>query len=265
MTPLDPTVCVRVDLRNPGQFLACCGLLELADRLWGGAEGWFDRTGTFRVAPLLPEREGQRRDLIGLLETLLAAPFEAVLSVRNLSVPAIIAPLRLELGTHPDDWLWLSFWMRLRADRNEVLPIGTRWQLWAGQQTPLRLWRDLREALIGLLPRIVAEPERVFAHRRPGGGRFGYDPGPAWNALDAGFSPNEQKMEVASSPAVEMLAAVGLQRFRPEVSGEGFLYAPWSQRLAPACAALVATSAGAYRAQIVSRGQYGALSMAIPI
>jgi hypothetical protein len=33
---------VAVDPTNPGQFFACCGLLELADRLWPGAEGWFD-------------------------------------------------------------------------------------------------------------------------------------------------------------------------------------------------------------------------------
>ena len=27
---------VNVDPTNPGQFFACCGLLELADRLWQG-------------------------------------------------------------------------------------------------------------------------------------------------------------------------------------------------------------------------------------
>jgi CRISPR-associated protein Csx14 len=33
---------VRLEPTNPGQFFACCGLLELAHRLWGGAEGWFE-------------------------------------------------------------------------------------------------------------------------------------------------------------------------------------------------------------------------------
>src|SRR6266700_1264826 len=33
---------VAVDPSNPGQFFACCGLLELAARLWPGAEGWFE-------------------------------------------------------------------------------------------------------------------------------------------------------------------------------------------------------------------------------
>ena len=39
----DPVATIRVDVdaTNPGQFFAWCGLLELADRRWGGAEGWF--------------------------------------------------------------------------------------------------------------------------------------------------------------------------------------------------------------------------------
>jgi hypothetical protein len=39
-----------VDLTNPGQFFACCGLLEFADRLWPGAEGWFDSMDQFVVS-----------------------------------------------------------------------------------------------------------------------------------------------------------------------------------------------------------------------
>src|SRR5687767_9165538 len=32
----------NVDLTNPGQFFACCGLLELANSLDAGTLGWFD-------------------------------------------------------------------------------------------------------------------------------------------------------------------------------------------------------------------------------
>ena len=46
-----PSITVNVDVTNPGQFFACCGLLELADRLWPGAEGWFSDDGSeFNVA-----------------------------------------------------------------------------------------------------------------------------------------------------------------------------------------------------------------------
>jgi CRISPR-associated protein Csb3 len=33
------TISVRVDPANPGQFFACCGLLELADRFMGWGRG----------------------------------------------------------------------------------------------------------------------------------------------------------------------------------------------------------------------------------
>ena len=32
---------VVLDATNPGQYFACCGLLEFADRLHAGAEAWF--------------------------------------------------------------------------------------------------------------------------------------------------------------------------------------------------------------------------------
>ena len=44
MTPPTPAITLEVDLTNPGQFLACCGLLELASRLDGEAVGWFEGT-----------------------------------------------------------------------------------------------------------------------------------------------------------------------------------------------------------------------------
>ena len=45
MSGLEPSIRISLDVTNPGQFFACCGLLELADRLWNGAEGWFSDGG----------------------------------------------------------------------------------------------------------------------------------------------------------------------------------------------------------------------------
>ena len=41
---------INVDPNNPGQFFACCGLLELAGRIWDEAEGWFESDNTSFVA-----------------------------------------------------------------------------------------------------------------------------------------------------------------------------------------------------------------------
>jgi CRISPR-associated protein Csb3 len=41
MTEPEAAFSVEVDVTNPGQFFACCGLLELSHRLWQGTLGWF--------------------------------------------------------------------------------------------------------------------------------------------------------------------------------------------------------------------------------
>jgi CRISPR-associated protein Csx14 len=113
----------------------------------------------------------------------------------------------------------------------------------------------------------------LYSLRVPLSGRFGFDPGAAWNALDVGFSPSDQDMGVASSPAVELLAAVGLQRFRPSVERdrESFFYATWEKSLPPLVAAAAASgvtniSPGArFRGRVVSRGSYAALGMSTPL
>jgi CRISPR-associated protein Csx14 len=147
------------------------------------------------------------------------------------------------------------------------------WNFWSGQQTSEGIWKGLRTELItqmvGLSP---TQLESLFEQRLFQKGRFGFDPGPAWNALDTGFSPNEQGLEVESSPAVELLAAVGLQRFRPIMNEDrdGFDYFTWHNALPPSVAA--AAMAGGlpqqslrYRAVIVGRGQYGALGFSFLI
>jgi CRISPR-associated protein Csb3 len=65
MRPGQPVFSVKVDLTNPGQFFACCGLLELSHRLWRGAEGWFCDSSFNLIAA-----ECQREALTSLLREL---------------------------------------------------------------------------------------------------------------------------------------------------------------------------------------------------
>jgi CRISPR-associated protein Csx14 len=61
-------------------------------------------------------------------------------------------------------------------------------------------------------------------------GRFGFDPSASWEALNVGFSPDEQGIAVRTSPPTEILAAIGLQRCRParmERRGRWFAYRAW--------------------------------------
>ncbi len=48
------------------------------------------------------------------------------------------------------------------------------------------------------------------------GGSFNFDPRGAWTTIDAGYSPDEHHHGIASSPVVELLAALGLEHARPD-------------------------------------------------
>lgn len=81
-----------------------------------------------------------------------------------------------------------------------------------------QLWEDRAEAMI----------EHPFDVLTPMGGSFNFDPRGAWTALDAGYSPNDQKHQVAASPVVEFVAACGLENTRPdEYEARKVRYSTW--------------------------------------
>lgn len=87
-----------------------------------------------------------------------------------------------------------------------------------------QLWDDGPEDLV----------ERPFHVLTPMGGSFNFDPRGAWTAIDAGYSPNDHKHPVTSSPVVEFLAAWGLEHARPNQVGRlGVTYAVWQASLPP--------------------------------
>lgn len=66
------------------------------------------------------------------------------------------------------------------------------------------------------------------------GGSFNFDPRGGWTALDAGYSPNQQKHGIAASPVVEILAAWGLENARPdEYETRQVRYGAWSGLMPP--------------------------------
>lgn len=258
---------VEVDARNPGQFFACCGLLELAERFSPGADGWFSGSG-FVVAC--------EENIRSLLTCLLEREARPVLELDNgLVVKPIIAPLRVAFSGDESRTILLDGWMRIGRDKGSPTAMGNSpWNFWSGQQTSAGIWNSLRVALKQQLGKLNdSDLPRLFSERVLLSGRFGFDPGAAWDALDAGFSPNAQQMTVASSPAVELLAAVGIQRFRPAMSKDrqSFRYATWRDPLpAPvaACAASglpITPRLSLFEGQVVSRGQYAALGLSTPI
>jgi CRISPR-associated protein Csx14 len=226
-----------LDPRNPGQFFACCGLFELSELLAGGGEAWFSQDGQeflLRTDATLPP--------IGLQ---LESPSD------DRAKPDPLESLVLSVGGKS---LSLNWW------RNETLTDKSSLKTWGGKQTP-------RRVLDQLLPSLDTSVSfaKLFEHSTYTKSRFGVDARSAWEAIDAGYSPNDLQQPAVTFPWVEVLAVAGLQGFRPMEGGDlGYRrarYAVWLTPL-PLVAARAACAAPwpglpsrVFRFEIAGRGQ----------
>ena len=205
---------VHVDLTNPGQFFACCGLLELADRLWPGAEAWFE-FNAFCVAC-----DGKLGEL---LQRIIDAEIEQIDLDDDMA-----SPMRFP---SPFD-LTLDWW-------TDGLAGGKLLKVWAGRMGSVRIARGMQKAVAK-----VCDAQRLFDHAA-----VVYDPdqpqkkvepyyfdsrrGCNAQSLDIGFAPDSVKMKTTAYPAVEFFCLVGLQRHRPALTNQRrvFQYYTWSDPL----------------------------------
>lgn len=253
MTMRGASFSVNVDVTNPGQFFACCGLLELAHRLWPGSEGWFERE-SFHVDTAHK----------GALKTILDRMTSAELTEDRSRGEARTRPVRIkticgtgQLGGEGFD-IVLDWWIDEGGHKTPL-------KLWAAHQSSLSILQALKKALGDCT--LNAETN-LFSSGLPLTTRFGLDPRAAWNALDVGFSPNEQGIGVVTYAVVEMLASVGLQRFRPMVTSSGFQFCTWSTPLrapvarAASVGALALARSRPYMFEIALRGSFKGVSSA---
>ncbi len=223
MTHPEPSITVKVDLTNPGQFFACCGLLELADRLWPGAEGWFI-DHEFNIACCGELKELMERitdaDLLQLdPEDDMASPIQ------------LCQPFNLTLNWWTDKFTggWLL-------------------KVWAGSMRGVRIARAMQQAIRNTQERrqlldfatVVYDPDNPKKKVEP----FYFDSRRGRNAQsrDIGFAPDSLNMTSAAYPAVEFLCLVGLQRCRPAQTKKRrvFDYFKWTEPLPVQVAAAAA-------------------------
>jgi len=241
-----PELRIAIDPANPGQFYACCGLIELFDLQGAETLSHFEAS---RRVPRRAEfvlRSARELNLAALLDALANAEYKA-LGHRDKA----IAPVSVRLGPHACqlDW-WLD---SFRQDKSGL-------KLWAGQLTPAKLFAELPGALAR-----EGNPMQFAALTKT---KFGVDPRAAWEAVNVGFSPNEHE-GAAVYPAVELLAAFGLQGFRPALPRRGgIVYSLWLDPL-PRMVCRVAGRTGYecihYRFEIEKRGSYRFFTFAAPI
>jgi hypothetical protein len=259
MSDPQPNIKIPVDLTNPGQFFACCGLLELADRLWPRAEV----VARFEARRFVVMANESTCSLGKLVSEFVKAQVDQLDPTDNAaSALHLSAPFNLRL-----DW-----WCKLETDKKIQIDLGGGEQLkpWAGKQFGPLIFRLMKQySAQAALDSPLDYAAAVFDSKGEKAKKktvspFYFDSRREGTSLDLGFSPDEQDMSVLAFPVVESLALVGLQRFRPSVDESSqpraFVYTPWEISL-PAMIAAVAVSgrvavqsSGSFRFTKPSRG-----------
>jgi CRISPR-associated protein Csx14 len=246
-----PSFSVNVDVTNPGQFFACCGLLELAHRLWRGAEGWFE-SRRFSVRSLISGDYS--------LEKILEVLIRCDVCTMPVSDPKTDP---IELGDPIA--IRLSWWLHDNGTTN-------LFKTWAANSTSQQMFSKWCEPLNTCLPDIMQCPERLFEYTYRIQGSYGFDCELGWDALSVGFSLNEhaEYKKLSVHPAVELLGAIGLQRCFPyfHERKQTIEYTTWHVPLTPPVARVVTTgavpvaSSQRIRTNFVYRGSFKGLDRA---
>jgi CRISPR-associated protein Csx14 len=207
-----------IDLTNPGQFFGCCGVFELAQRLWPCVTAHFE--GAHFVVS-----DGDLKELVAKTAQ---APLEVLEPANQTSSALRLAgPFDLRL-----DWWKFERGLKTWAGRMSVDRIATSLQ------------RDLPNTLSnGLFDdgHVVVGADGKKVEPFYFDGRRGATALP----LDVGFSSDALSLETVAFSATELCTLLGLQRFRPrpsDVKLRVYRYRAWRASLPVTLAALAAAN-----------------------
>lgn len=253
MSQPTPSIRVQVDPTNPGQFFACCGLLELADRLWPGAEGWFEgKTFLVDCGGTLPE----------LLRELAKSRIESSLTDQGLERLGSLLSQKKSTLT-PDDeeekarlseqWkrerlhlaepfdLWVDWWSDEQTG-------GKQMKTWAAKQLVLHMARPMLDVLRTEEWHHTAGEDVLTRTAPVDGVPFYFDAHNNWQSTprDTGFGLYTLRDDIetrgSTRPLLELAAFLGIQRFRPAILADRHLlaFSLWPKGLPITVAAIAA-------------------------
>ncbi|MDA8142112.1 MAG: type I-U CRISPR-associated helicase/endonuclease Cas3 [Desulfobacteraceae bacterium] len=227
-------ITLHVDVANPGQYFACCGLFELTARLAPQAMAHFEQDGAAKqwrfIIVNAIKHDGQPLTLEAL--------FDQISVVETIATDPNDTPQTpLRFG---EPFNLLIDWWRHEGGRLGKL------KTWAGQMGVLSIAEDMKKTLRKILLGTGTGIENILFTRsvENAGQPFYFDANYAVNAQaqDVGFSVDKLKkggikVRTAIVPAAELLCLIGLQRCRPmwmaNKSGQERLYDyyVWNQKL----------------------------------
>lgn len=201
-----------VDRTNPGQFFGCCGVFELAQRLWPRATAHF-HDSHFVIS------EG---DLAALVTETAQAEFD-ILEPGNQTSSALRLAGRFDLRLD-----WWKFERGLKT--------------WAGRMSVDRIATSLKRDLPSTLSKgFFDDGHVVYGEDQKKVEPYYFDSrrGASALPLDVGFSADALGMETIAFSATEFFTLVGLQRFRPaSVKLRIYRYRAWCVPLSVTLASL---------------------------
>lgn len=195
------TCSIKVNVRNPGQFFACCGILYCADRMFENAECCFIDD------QFIIQAECDINPINAIIKKITKSETASTIKpdTNDADTPLYIdsIPMRFDFYNHIDN-------------RHKI-------KLFAGQER--------FEKIISRWMNYLQEYDVVDTTNLEDFARLdvpsGLDTATSWNALDVGFSLNEQRLTRQSYPLIEFFAHVGIQTYAWTKNKEAYMYRTW--------------------------------------
>jgi CRISPR-associated protein Csb3 len=243
------TIQLALDARNPGEYLAVCGLLEVLSRYDANAtSAWRRATG---VLPSLPSVAADVCEVNTTVDEAAVATqvaqhlgskdaWKAITENSRVplsdSVGGWCGALEFSLPEKPvvvvDHWYeWAHASNGRIVQRLEKRDGKSRWKFWAGKQDEASMKKGNYSAslrgIAGLSLDLVEAAgqlssaqklQDIIAFTSPGASRLNLDAVATRSSIDRGISANDAAKSGGSSqgrPALELLAAIGISTFFP--------------------------------------------------
>ena len=217
---------IPVNLKNPGHFFACCGILHFASQVFNVVTGHFDNS---HFVLQVDHKENILLHIINKISTL------KIESVNEDSD----SPIMLSDDTKNDNMkIYLDFWNHF-DNRPET-------KLFAGQECSKKIIERWHNELRNMQVENELDIFKISTKNLPSG----FDTSTSYSALDVGFALNlhglNQKM--ITYPVVEFFAHIGAQmfgyhKFKDRDSNWKYSYYSWNQPLSMPTAMAVAAGA----------------------